>query len=74
MDVTQLFNQLITKIEESNLNYVIHHRTPFSAQISLKRSFVKYIDAQPPVFEDLASKIVKDEPCDITASELEKVT
>ena len=76
LNVTQSFNQVITKIEESNLNYVIHHRTPFSAQISLKRSFVKYLDAhaQPPVCDELTIKNVEDEPCDIAASELDKVT
>ena len=73
MDVTQSFNEVIQKIEESNLNYVIHQKTPFSAQISLKRSFVKYFNAQPSEYENLRSKNVKDEACDI-ASELHTVT
>ena len=73
MDVTQLFNEVIRKIEESTLNYIIHHKTPFSAQISLKRSFVKYFDAPTPVFEDLTSENIKDEHIG-DASELDKVT
>ena len=73
MDVNQLFNEVIRKIEESKLNYIIHHKTPFSAQISLKRSFVKYFDAPTPVFEDITSQNIKDEPSG-DASELDKVT
>ena len=40
MDASSTFKNLINKIETSNLNYVIS-KTPFSAQISIKRSFVK---------------------------------
>ena len=49
MDVTQVFNELINKVEKSNLNYIIHNKTPFSAQISIKRSFVNFFDAPAPV-------------------------
>jgi myosin heavy subunit len=40
MDASQSFTNLIRSIEESNLNYSMS-RTPFSATISLKCSFVK---------------------------------
>ena len=72
MDVTQVFNELITKVEKSNLNYIIHNKTPFSAQISIKRSFVNFFDApaaQAPVVKNLPSCVVKEEK-----SELIKVT
>ena len=42
MDASRIFNGLINKIETSRLNYVIHYKTPFSATISIKNSFVKY--------------------------------
>ena len=44
MDASTIFNQLINKIENSKLNYVIN-KTQFSANISIKRSFIKYFDA-----------------------------
>ena len=69
MDVTQVFNELITKVEKSNLNYIIHNKTPFSAQISIKRSFVNFFDAPAPVVKNLPSCVVKEEK-----SELIKVT
>ena len=69
MDVTQVFNELINKVEKSNLNYIIHNKTPFSAQISIKRSFVNFFDAPAPVVKNLPSCVVKEEK-----SELIKVT
>ena len=66
MDVTQTFNEVLSKIEQSTLNYIIHHKTPFSAQISLKRSFVKYFDAGPSVVVANRDKNrIKDEPSDV---------
>ena len=44
MDASTIFKQLINMIENSKLNYVIN-KTPFSANISIKRSFIKYFDA-----------------------------
>ena len=44
MDASTVFHQLINKIENSQLNYVIS-KTPFSANITIKRSFIKYFDA-----------------------------
>ena len=41
MDATKKFKELLDQIESSKLNYVIT-KTPFSATISVKRSFVKY--------------------------------
>ena len=43
MDAGTIFNELIEKIENSKLNYVIN-KTPFSANISIKRSLIKYFD------------------------------
>ena len=60
MDVSKVFTEVLNKIEESNLNYVIHHKTPFSAQISLKRSFVKFFDAPDPVTKQVET-VVKQE-------------
>jgi signal transduction protein with GAF and PtsI domain len=75
MDVTQVFNTEINKVEQSKLNYIIHNKTSFSAQIYIKRSFVNFFDApvapaaQTPVVENLPNCVVKDEE-----SELNKVT
>ena len=44
MDATKIYNDLISEIEKSSLNYVMT-KTPFSAQISLKRSLIKYFDS-----------------------------
>ena len=41
MAASKKFKELLDKIENSNLNYVIS-KTPFSATISVKSSFVKY--------------------------------
>ena len=46
MDAGTIFNDLIEKIENSKLNYVIN-KTPFSANISIKRSLIKYFDTAP---------------------------
>ena len=40
MDATSIFSDLLKKIEDSNLNYVMN-KTPFSASISIKCSFIK---------------------------------
>ena len=64
----------MTKIEKSYLNYIIHHKTPFSAQISLKRSFVKIFDAPPTVLKDPVPDVkVKDESS-VNVSKLIEVT
>ena len=41
MDATKSFKELLEQIEDSKLNYVIS-KTPFSANISVKRSFIRY--------------------------------
>jgi chromosome segregation ATPase len=66
MDVSKVFTEVFNKIEESNLNYVIHHKTPFSAQISLKRSFVKFSDAPDPVTKQVEFVVKKqsNETCE----------
>ena len=43
MDASQIFRLLISEIENSSLNYKIS-KTPFSATIYLKSSFVKYFN------------------------------
>ena len=43
MDAGLRFNELLNQIENSKLNYVIS-RTPFSANISVKRSLIKFHD------------------------------
>ena len=40
MTASKIFENLLKTIEESNLNYSIH-KTPFSATVSLKCSFIK---------------------------------
>ena len=56
------FTEVINKIEKSNLNYVIHHKTPFSAHISLKRSFVKfYNDLGDPIIGEV-KPVLEEEP------------
>ena len=46
MDTTKVFNEVIKQVEDSKLNYVIQ-KTPFSAQISIKRSLIKF-HGNPP--------------------------
>ena len=43
MDSVTVFDALIKTIESSNLNYCIN-KTPFSAKISLKSTFIKRFD------------------------------
>jgi hypothetical protein len=42
MEAIQVFNKILSEIEHSKLNYMITRRTPFSASISLKSSFVNF--------------------------------
>ena len=59
MDASTIFNQLINNIENSKLNYVIS-KTPFSANISIKRSYIKYFN--PPL---QTAPIVKQDMVDL---------
>ena len=45
MEAAKVFKQLIRKIESSQLNYKIS-KTPLSATISVKSSFVKHWDQE----------------------------
>ena len=45
MDVSRSFQEVLEKVELSNLNYTIS-KTPFSAHISIKRSFIKFYDQE----------------------------
>ena len=51
MDATKIYNDLISEIEKSSLNYVMT-KTPFSAQISIKRSLIKYFDSPAHIHEE----------------------
>ena len=55
MAAYRVFNEVLNKIEASQLNYVIT-KTPFSANIVMKSSFIKYFD------EATSAEIVKTEP------------
>ena len=47
MDVSRMFQEVLEKIEHSNLNYTML-KTPFSANISIKRSLIKFHDESLP--------------------------
>ena len=49
MDASRIFNELLNQIERSKLNYVIN-KTPFTANISIKKSFIKWFD--PSIVQD----------------------
>ena len=63
MEASRMFNDLIDKIETSHLNFKIS-KTPFSARISLKSSFIRYFDQKPaPVSkhgENVNKQLLKD--------------
>ena len=44
MDASRIFNDLLNQVESSGLNYIIN-RTPFSANISIKRTFIKLFNS-----------------------------
>ena len=58
MEATRVFKKLLTDIESSQLNYVIN-KTPFTATIVLKSSFIKYFNQPTTSGEYIA---VKSEP------------
>ena len=60
MDANQTFCNLLRRIESSNLNYVMS-KTPFSATISLKSTFVKWFN------ED--SRCIQNESYDYVSNE-----
>ena len=47
MDVSRRFQEVLENVENSNLNYTIS-KTPFSAHISIKRSFIRFYDQALP--------------------------
>jgi hypothetical protein len=55
MDAALQFKELLNQIENSNLNYVIS-RTPFSANISVKRSLIKFHNKKNSEEEELDVK------------------
>ena len=69
MDASIIFNELIHKIEKSKLNYIIS-KTPFSAQISIKRSFVKFF---APPSQIQAEATLKQDPADLRKVEVTKL-
>ena len=59
MEASTVFKELLSKMENSQLNYVIS-KTPFSANIIIKSSFIKYYDVRSstdPVVKDESEKI-----------------
>ena len=44
MEASTVFKEILNKVETSQLNYLIS-KTPFSANIAIKSSFIKYHDA-----------------------------
>ena len=46
MEANQVFNKILREIEHSKLNYIITRRTPFSASLSLKSSFVNFFSSE----------------------------
>ena len=42
MEANQIFSRILHEIESSSLNYMNTRRTPFSASVSLKSSFVRH--------------------------------
>ena len=76
MIASSVFQDVLKYIESSNLNFVIQ-RTPFSANISIKSSFIKkYSENQKvdtvPVVKSITKFILKDERSDL--NEVLKVT
>ena len=70
MEASKMFCDIITKIENSHLNYRIL-KTPFSANISIKSSFVKYFDGVEPEHLEIPVKMEEDEIIKL-ASDLSK--
>jgi hypothetical protein len=59
MDASQRFRELLNEVENSNLNYVIS-KTPFSANISVKRSLIKFHHVKSPKKEDLVADVKEE--------------
>ena len=59
MDASQRFRELLNQVENSNLNYVIS-KTPFSANISVKRSLSKFHHDKSPKKEDLVADVKEE--------------
>ena len=55
MDPNQIFNDVISFVENSRLNFCINRRTPFSANISIKSSLIKRFN------NDDVEKLIKTE-------------
>ena len=58
MEASTVFKDILNKVETSQLNYVIS-KTPFSANIVIKSSFIKYYDARSstdPIMKDESEK------------------
>ena len=55
MDPNQIFNDVISFVENSQLNFCINRRTPFSANISIKSSLIKRFN------NDVIQKLTKTE-------------
>ena len=74
MSATQTFETLLNQVKSSNLNYHLQ-QSPFSAFISLKKSFVKDRAGQlltpSPTSVDLHDHSLKSEICALTEKNLQ---
>ena len=59
MDASQWFRELLNQVENSNLNYLIS-KTPFSANISVKRSLIKFHHDKSPKKEDVVADVKEE--------------
>jgi hypothetical protein len=64
MEASKVFKEVIEYIERLKLNYFIQ-KTPFSAQIFIKRSLIKFYDTPPSPSNEMQPD-VKLESCDVT--------
>ena len=67
MAAEKAFQEVIDFIVESRLNYSIY-QTPFSAQLSLKKTFVKHYDENKDVI-----KVKNEDVIDLKPSQFEKL-
>ena len=67
MEAAKVFSEILSQVENSQLNYMIS-KTPFSANISIKSSFIKYYVV--PSFSEIE---VKKEAEDFKLLEVDKL-
>ena len=55
----QVFQQLMEKLRLSNLNFLVSE-TPYSAQIMIRKRFLKDTDCPEPGFQDISNEAFKE--------------